>query len=324
MLGDEVRVLSSLMRRWVAVLLVSAVTSCGDGGGAASTGTVMPAPQWVPSDVAKACVMALSCVSPTLTSSAGYCSYQLERTVVAADMDPALMGFAACTKTAASCTDALACASLNHGPDYCAAHPGSSCDGDLVIDCFPLTMPHWTVTIPPTDCRALGMTCLDGICTDGKTCHDIITSQCIGTTIRGCEQSTGIEYATDCRLLYPDGVCDVSLGRPECAPPKGGFCSSPNSGPWSICQGDVLMDCQDLLETKVDCTKFASHCALDGDLADCVSDANDCTPTSPDRCNGAALEFCQDGRYRDFDCASVGLGPCGTLAAGGVACGAGT
>lgn len=308
------------MRFGAKALLVGLVASCGGGDG---TGTISMTPQWSPAEVAKACTMAMSCVSPTLAQSAGQCARELER-LVAAGADPALQGFADCTKGAADCTAALSCASRGHGPDYCASHPGSSCDGDLVIDCFPLTQPAWTVTIPPIDCRAWGMTCLNGMCTDGKTCDDIIVSQCLGTVIRGCDQLTKMEYRTDCGLIYPHGVCDVSTLEPMCAPPKGSLCASPISSAVPTCQGDILSGCEQLLDIKLDCSKFDSHCGPgDQGIADCVPNANDCTPQSPDRCQGAMFEFCQDGRYQDFDCSSIGLGPCGPVTGGGVACGQG-
>lgn len=308
-------------------MLVGAVASCGGGGGnGTQTGTVSIGTQWLPSDVTKACAMAVSCVSPALTSSAGQCAYALERSVVTGTGDPAFEGFVKCAKTATDCTAALSCASLGHGPDYCSSHAESSCDGDLVIDCFPLTKPQWTVTIPPIDCRAYGMTCLNGMCTDGKTCDDQIVSQCLpgGTVIRGCDQLTKMEYRTDCRLIYPGGVCDVSTLEPVCAPPQRGQCASPSATSYSSCQGDILSGCQGLLDIKLDCSKMASRCGPDDQgFADCVPDATDCKRDAPDRCNGPKLEFCQDGAWQDFDCASVGLGPCGTIDGGGVACGAG-
>jgi len=305
-------------------LLVGLVVSCG-GGGRKGMGVISTTGQRSPAEVTKACAMAVSCVSPTLAPSAGECAYEIERSVVTGT-GSALLGFADCTKGAADCTAALSCASLGHGPDYCASHPESSCDGDFAIECFPLTVPQWTVTIPPFDCRAWGMTCKNGMCTDGKTCDDIVVSQCLGggKVIRGCDQLTKMEYRTDCGLIYPDGVCDVSTLEPMCAPPQRGSCSSPIATTYATCQGNILSGCEQLLDTKLDCSKFDSHCGPDDQgFNDCVPNAHDCTRQSPDHCNGTKLEFCQDGRYQDFDCADVGLGPCGALSGGGVACGAG-
>jgi hypothetical protein len=247
--------------------------------------------------------------------------YELERAPVY-DVGQSLNAFATCTTTTDDCTTALACASLNHGPAYCASHPESSCDGNLAITCFALTMPQWAVTFPPVDCHAVGMVCVNGGCTDGKTCDDDITSECTGNTVRGCDQSAMTEASTDCGLVYSGGICSNGGGAPRCIPPGGGICAD-GSGSYA-CQGTVLLGCANLLDGKVDCAKIASRCVND-DLGtvDCVANATACTRTSPDRCNGAALEFCQDGTWQDFDCATVGLGACGVTSAGGVACGAG-
>jgi len=306
------------------VILVGALVGCG-GAREKGAGTVRVGAQWLPAEVTKACAMAVSCVSPGVSTSAGQCAYALERMVVTGTGDPAFEGFVACTKTAADCTAALSCASRGHGPDYCASHAETSCDGDLVIDCFPLTKPQWTVTIPPIDCAAQGMKCLNGMCTDGKTCDDIVVSQCLGgTVIRGCDQLTKMEYRTDCRSIYTDGVCDVSTLEPMCAPPQRGMCASPIATTYSSCQGNILSGCEGLLDIKLDCSKMASRCGPDDQgFADCIPNASACKRDAPDRCNGAKLQFCQDGAWQDFDCASIGLGPCGSAAGGGVACGGG-
>src|SRR5205814_1787621 len=113
----------------------------------------------------------------------------------------------------------------------------------------------------------------------GKPCDDHIVSQCLGgaKVIRGCDQTTKMEYRTDCGLIYPDGVCDVSTLEPMCAPPQRGLCASPVSSSLPTCQGNILSTCQQLLDVKLDCSKLDSHCALDQGVADCIPNASDCT-----------------------------------------------
>jgi hypothetical protein len=301
------------MRRLVLVVLVSAA-ACH--GGAANT-MATPPPPLSTAEVVKVCAMALSCLSPGPASTGAECAYDLERADVKDEGQP-VKAFAACAATANDCAAALDCETLGHVPDYCAAHPEHSCDGELAVTCFPLTMPAWAD--PPVDCHALGMTCVNGACTDGKTCTGEIVSQCVGHDLVGCDQSTHMEGTLDCTLVYPGGTCGQVAAAPGCVPPGGGLCAR-GSGPYA-CEGDVLLGCASLLDGKLDCSKIASQCVDTTGIADCVPTATGCTRTSPDRCDGAALVFCVDGHYQAFDCSTVGLGPCQVTTMGRAACAA--
>ncbi len=262
--------------------------------------------------------MAMSCVSSGLIASGAECTYELERAAVLDGSGP-LKTFAACTSTRSDCTSALMCASLNHGPDYCSAHPDNSCDGDVVVECDPTSTPDWAIDPPPVDCHAIGMTCLNAVCTDGKTCNTDIVSECIGNSLVGCAQTTKTEASIDCGLIYTGGTCGQVYAMPGCIPPESTRCIQ-DTGSYA-CQGSVLLGCANYLDGKLDCATIDAQCVEDTGVADCVANATDCTRSSPDRCNGGALEVCLNGQYQDFDCSSVGLGPCVTTQAGGAACG---
>lgn len=312
---------------WAAlgVLWVATLTACSHGtgkpsggdGGAATFGD--PTPAFTPDQAARACALAEACPTPPLATKGANCVYLLERAHVTSTGD--LAAFAACAVNARDCTETLTCYSRGHGPDYCAAHPGSSCDGDLTVGCpVGLASPGWAYIV--ADCAGLGMKCIaDGHCTDGKTCKGPIVLNCVDNRLTSCDLLSQIQSSVDCATIYPGGLCGAFNEDLQCLPPKAELCPWSTETPWA-CSDNILLGCDGPRASRLDCSALASDCSVDNmGLADCVPRAKDCTATSPDLCHGSALSICVDGHYRDVDCTSLGLGPC-QATADGAACGA--
>jgi hypothetical protein len=254
-----------------------------------------------------------------LAPNAGTCVYELERAPLE-QASASMVTFAACAARARTCTDVLTCASGNHGPTYCATHPSSSCDGTALVSCPPSNTPGWAIDPPPLDCASIGMMCVGDTCSDGNTCNGPLVLYCKGSHIMSCDLFRKAEQSVDCAAVYPGGTCGVADSQLQCVPATPDTCTTKTAGVPYACSGNSLLGCYRLLPSKLDCGPIDSTCGPSGLGFDCVPHAQDCTSKSPDRCNGAALSICVDGRYRDVDCASLGLGACRTTK-DGVACG---
>ncbi len=315
-------------RRWTsidpAVFAMSAVVVAGARcGGHGSVGNPAgtfgdPTPAFLPEQALRACVLAEACVSPPLASRGGDCVYRLERGHITPPGD--LEAFADCARQAKDCTEALTCVSHGHGPTYCAAYPGNSCDGDLAVGCpVGTASPGWASTV--SDCAALGMKCIQaGYCSDGNACSGPIVLTCLGSRLTSCVLLAKIQSSVDCATVYPGGRCGAFNEDLQCLPQVSELC--PESTEIARgCSGNVLLGCDGPRASKLDCSALASDCVVDNfGRADCVARAQECTSSSPDLCHGSAISICVDGRYQDVDCASLGLGPC-QATVDGAACG---
>jgi hypothetical protein len=288
--------------RWL-LLTAMAMASCGRT-------SVPPPPPATPitpfavavDDVVRLCAMEVSCLaSPPITTG---CIDAFEYGIASGKgyfvSAAELRRFVHCAATSPDCPTALACASRGHGPDYCAAHPGGSCDGAIAVSCAGA---DWTIST--TDCGALGMTCrLDGggsACSDGRVCGADQSWRCDGNRFVGC----GTSY--DCATYAPGYSCrpqpQNALAATLCYP-SGPRCAS------SVCNGSLFDQCWSGEVVRVDCAVFASHCATDASGPRCLPDASDCGGDEPNRCDGNLLQQCVNGRWRDFECATIGLVGC--------------
>jgi hypothetical protein len=292
-----------------ALVLLVACASCGGSGG----NPYAPRPV-DPDAVRKACAIELSCLaSPPLTPG-GNCVSSFEyglATGFGIFFGPSasdLARYVDCAKGASSCTDALTCASKNHGPDWCAAHAGPTCDGDVLVSC----LGGWG--LEQVDCTAFGQRCGTangaGTCTDGKTCDPTATDHCAGNLFVTCDSTTKLESSVDCSALRSGGTCvDMRVngsGTIGCFPSASASCG-PDS---ASCDGAAAVVCLDGIQLRVECGQFASHCVVTNGKFDCVPDATSCTSSSPDSCSGTALQLCQNGSYVQVPCASLGLAAC--------------
>jgi len=267
--------------------------------------------------VRRTCALATSCLKSSPFGSGAQCVADLEFGIVsglgffsasAADLNR----YVSCAEMASDCTSALDCASRHHGPDYCSAHPGTTCDGDLRVQC-PSTgsPPDWAIYT--MDCSSLGLRCMAALgsasCTDGTTCDPSKAALCNESQIISCNSETHLRFMVDCATYIAGFTCqDGSANAPAAGcVPAGPPCQSPNDR----CDGAVLVACVANHELRVDCTKFQSHC--DANAKACVPDSSDCSPTSLDQCSVGALEICTNGRYAPTDCASIGLRTCQLL-----------
>jgi hypothetical protein len=255
--------------------------------------------------IVRTCVIGSSCVANPLYSNPSNCVAVLEFGIASGKGDivsaAELRRLVDCATNASTCAAAVACANRNHGDDYCSAHPNGSCDGNISVNCP-------TTPISTRDCGALGLMCqkvdaLNVACTDGTSplnCNQSMW-RCDGNRFVGCGESY------DCSTYAPGYSCrpNGNVANTLCQP-SGPACTS------TVCNNDVLDICAGGEVVRVDCTVFASHCGSDGpqNSLDCVPNATDCKWSDAQRCNGSALEFCVNGKWRSFDCTSIGLTSC--------------
>jgi hypothetical protein len=258
--------------------------------------------------------MNLSCLTwPPLTSGADcVADFELGISSGLGYFIPAaeLRRFVDCAVSSPDCATAAACASRNHGPDYCAAHSGASCDGDVLVSCSQ-SQPDWAVFT--NDCASLGLRCVDlhdgrASCTDGTSCDT--SAHCDGNRYVSCDSSTHLAASFDCSLAGYQLECRTMSANGTtitgCFPP--GPACSPDG---EHCDGTTLVRCVAGGELRVDCTTWGQHCGVAASgRTTCIPNATDCTADSPDRCNGTAMEICVDGRYQAIDCSAIGLTAC--------------
>src|SRR5690349_7091315 len=103
--------------------------------GCNGSSTVRTAPS--ASTVARACAFDVSCTPASGAPTGSECATDLVSAgfgdVTAAD--PVAGSRALACASSRDCASVRACLSADHGPSYCAAHVGFSCDGDTVVYC---------------------------------------------------------------------------------------------------------------------------------------------------------------------------------------------
>jgi hypothetical protein len=293
------------MRLWRMIAALGLVAACGG----ARESSVLPA------TVLKACAMEISCLrSPPITDGAN-CVASLEFGIASGlgyfgTSATELKRYLACAESAVDCTSALDCVSRHHGPDYCTAHPGLTCDGDLTVQCPGVgEPPDWAFFT--TDCAGLGLHCAaaagSASCTDGTPCDPSTLAACDVNNLVTCA-ATGLRASVDCSKYASGAVC-----RSGSSPSIAAACilaGPPCQSSAGRCSGDVDVACINGNEVSVDCTQFDSHCEPSPKGVACVPNASSCTASSPDQCQGDTLSICVNGRYIPTTCASIGLGTC--------------
>jgi hypothetical protein len=225
-----------------------------------------------------------------------------------------------CATAATDCTSALTCVTLNHPPAYCAAHPGISCDGEVIVDCP--DPPDWPV-LAVFDCSTDGLHCMasqgKGLCTNNVACASPGQAMCDPQNQQieiFCNPDLLLQEPGPCTVEYPGGSCGKDglcvLPTPSCS-------DTPRTN--LRCEGNTMIRCFLQHEAPIDCTQLESHCErTDGGFLDCITDAHDCGYKDADHCNGDSLEICANGRYLGVDCKTIGFRTCGTLTDGNPAC----
>jgi hypothetical protein len=274
-------------------------------------------------DLVKTCAFAVSCLKDPPTTQLSLCVGVLQN-VLASEAGPSTIyaRYVDCARDALDCTSVLRCASRDHDPSYCVAHPGASCDGDLLVQCAAAS-PVVDWAIANTDCAALGMRCLaangNANCSDGTPCTPTPGSgHCDGNTFVACDGNTKLTWREDCaRSGIVNASCRSDSARAGCFP-SGPSCS----GSADRCDGDVLVQCVVGEEERVDCARVSGRCSLRSDVTgvygSCVSLA---TCSASDACGAATLATCVDGIPQSIDCSAIGLSMCAATHDGRPACG---
>ena len=293
------------------VVLCASLAACGNS----SPGNVITYPV-DPAAIQKACAMEVSCLPNAPISAAGSCVSQFEIGLAsgfgvffgpsASDLDR----YVRCASAASNCAGALNCASLNHGADWCTAHPNGACDGDTVVRC----QSGWALY--RTDCAAQGLHCATAngasTCTDGSTCDPTTPAHCDGNRLVECDATTHLGSSTDCGALAGGTCRSVTSGTStttNCYAPQAPGCATDGT----TCDGTAAVLCASGLKIRVECAQFASHCALDSmGKAGCEPNASECTSSTADTCSGDAIQLCVNGRVAQTSCASIGLVTCST------------
>jgi hypothetical protein len=304
------------MRHAVALVLVSA--ACGSS----HTHLLQTYPV-SPEAVRKACAMEVSCLSPAPITSGGSCVAQFEEgmaTGLGIFFGPSsadVARYVNCASSASDCTSALNCASQNHGPTWCAAHPRASCDGDTVVNC----VAGWGLEL--ADCSQFGEHCRvaangSATCSDGSSCDPTVGAQCMGNRYVTCQG--GLSSSIDCGSVIPGGTCraivNMSSSETGCFGPGSAACPATTTE-MDSCDGATVVACSYGTQLRVDCAQFQSHCLIGSSgKYSCAADATDCTQDSHDACVGNAIQMCVNGKWETTACGSFGLGSCQTTAMG--------
>jgi hypothetical protein len=281
-----------------------------------------PIPQYAvdPEAIRRACAMEVSCfASPPPLMPGGNCVSQFELGLASGFgifFGPSasdIARYVQCAGSSSKCSDALSCASRNHGSDWCAAHANGGCDGDLLIHC----VGGWG--LEQSDCSATGLHCATAngasSCSDGISCDPSVEDHCDGNRFVTCDSVSKLQASYECGAF--GGTCQhVTMGSQSVTGclPASGSCGVDGT----TCDGTTMVVCEFGFQSRVECAKFASHCAAaaNGQLG-CVPDASDCGSTTPDSCDGSALRMCVNGKLEATPCSSIGFTGCGI--AGGIA-----
>lgn len=271
-------------------------------------------------DLVKTCAFAVSCLKDPPTTALSTCTNVLQ-TVLAEQIGPSTIyaRYVECGRAAMDCRSVLQCASRGHDPTYCSAHPGYSCDGDLLIGC-PTGQVDWS--IDNTDCAALGMRCFEANgtarCSDGTSCAPMSgPGHCDGNVFVLCDRDTSLTWREDCPR---SGIINASCrsdGKFAGCFPSGPSCDAAADR----CDGDMLVRCLAGEEERTDCSSIGRHCVLQpnpaGAVGFCAADVTSCS----DACTNGTLTSCVDGVAQTIDCSAIGLSTCSTTHDGLPACG---
>lgn len=307
---------------WTWLLVCGALVACGTNArneDRNESSAHDDSPVFTADEAVRICAKDGACVSRPKYGSGAECVHKLQRAYKGRDYTEAPdYRFAQCALSTTGCEDLLACASLDHGPEYCTAHPGSSCDGHIAVNCPTNTLDRgWA--LGSIDCSLMGMTCNNGGCTDGNTCDGPVVLHCSGTKVVACVPELRRQSATDCSQVYPGGRCGGHFGTLQCLPTEEEECGSQTGN--GFCSGNLLLGCDGPRKSTLNCDALDSECGIDFSFfQDCIPRAQDCTRTSPDSCQGNDLSLCVNGRYQNVDCGSLGLGPCHVTVDGAAAC----
>lgn len=302
------------MRKFLGLLLLA--------GCSAACSSSSPGPSPSPSLFQRECAFELSCSNgayyyygEAVTIGTCITSQQLDFAKGPSFPDASLQ-LLSCAE-ATSCDGWQGCRSLDHGPAYCAAHVGGSCDGNVEVQCESASSYG-----DAFDCAAHGLQCAasgsKSGCVDASrtTCDPAAPSHCDGNRQVVCDAGLSLQRSLDCGDVYPGGTCGVVT--------VGGSATTAcvRSGPacqqaGSQCDGNTIVVCETRsnVELRIDCGSIlpGSRCTIERGEAVCSPAGNACSADQADRCNGDQLESCINGQFRGVDCQSLGFRTCGAV-----------
>lgn len=260
---------------------------------------------------ARACVLMAQCNAPVSISSCG----RQFLTMMYPDRGSGARDTALRLVQCGSATDCAAFRSCEIGgraASYCAAHPGSTCDGDTLIYCGS----NYNVALP---CGMYGVACLGANgtanCATNEQCVDPThTSECAGNRLIVCAGGAGAPSGFDCALGLAGGICVADGGSAQCVPSTP--CSQLSSEP--RCDGNVAASCMDGHDRRIDCAAANGGQCVASAATGAYALESACVPmgavcdanTAIDRCNGTRVEGCLEGQWVGVDCRSIGLANC--------------
>jgi hypothetical protein len=244
-----------------------------------------------------------------LLSTGSYCVDVLERgTASGLGMiltNAEMRRLIACAASASDCDAALACASRNHPPSYCASNPGDSCDGSTLVRCPATT--DWPILT--TECAQWGLRCEvangGASCTNGMQCDPHNAAHCDGDQLISCDPTTKLQASASCSQVLAGTVCRPAGSASDCLP-AGNPCSTTGSS----CAGQKLVACVGGETVTLDCAPLEATCTDTPSGFDCVENNAACTRDSMDACNGDSMEICVHGSYAATNCRTIGKTAC--------------
>jgi hypothetical protein len=291
------------MTRALALLSFAAVLapSCGGGSGSGRIGD---------EELVRACIGSTACGVRAYPRAAN-CVEAYYTLHLRFGLGPVYDAIYRCVNAAAGdCEKIYACYGANRLAGSCDGSFVGRCDGSRAVSCDLLS--HRVLSF---DCSAAALTCqtkaehsFEAFCTTSACSGDSVS--CDGGRLLSCRG--GVTEVEDCQaqgLVCAEGQLQC-VGATEETCGVGKYPAS--------CDGNTAVSCQGGRVSRKDCGAYSlAHACVDGA---CAPSGGDCLDDF-DRCEGAALQTCIDGRWTTYDCAALGLSPC-QPATNGAACGA--
>ncbi len=206
------------------------------------------------------------------------------------------------------CDKIYDCYGVGRTAGKCDISYKARCEGDKAISCD--LVGSYRVFV--LDCAEAGLGCavragtaaFTATCGRGS-CDTSFKPECEGNVRWACEE--GVKAPYDCAKMYT--VCGQdTAGTAKCVGNSKETCTVYGPGAFSPrCAGNVALTCVEGYVRKENCSKrrIGTLCR-EGECTDAFKDCDQ----SFDRCNGAALQACLDGKWVTFDCAAQGFGAC--------------
>ena len=185
-----------------------------------------------------------------------------------------------------------------------------SCNGSMAVSCDLMEK-----RIFELDCAIAKLKCgvptgssvSGAVCTPGP-CDNTYSSKCDGTRLYTC--SYGVIESEECAIKGMG--CGYYGWKTKSYACEGGstescFTFGKNTFK-AYCDSAIAVTCTHGKEHREDCAKHV-HRKTSCNGGACVQAGTECT-SNINRCAGGKLESCLDGKWKQFDCAALGLGPC--------------